>query len=814
MSLRTCIETSQRAGHLTVDEANDLYRRLDQLTRQILSPAIVRQTLIKEMEAIAQERKRINLLTEGRRNVLQPWLLGNQSPAAAFFYLHAHNGEVNVADVHHLARSIEAQAKSKIEDMLNEFRRGAITGDLRRQFNTEVKARMDNVVRELFGQNTGDIKAVELARALSETFEELRVRFNDAGGAIGKLKNWGGPQIHDPMAMRNAGKQAWINYITPRLDHDRMIHPFTNQKMTAQEIADSLDHIWETITSDGWNTRDPSGQQYGKGALFKQHADHRFLHFKNADTWIEYQKEFGSGDIFSAFLGHIHTMAKDIAAMEVFGPNPEAMRTYLKGVVSKASGNSSSSIYNNHRADELWAHLRGAAQTPVSIKWANVMGNIRNVISSAALGSAAITSVADLSTQTARRLFNGLPSHKLINEMVAYLAKPENRREAVRAALDLDAANSMIEAQARYVGALGGQAWSRYIADRVLTVSGLSPWTQAGKHVFGRAIQGHLADEVGKTFAQMIPATRRMLERHGIDEAGWNAIRAAQLHEPQPGATYLRPAEIAQLPGGRDLADKYVAMIMRETTFAIPEATPASQSILGGATRPGTWAGEMSRSVMQFKGFPIAFLTLHGGQVMRMLWTPGQRIAGGVYAGGLLIGMTLMGAVALQLKEIIAGRDPRKMTPTDKQGAKFWLAAMQQGGGLGIFGDFLFADVNRFGGSAAGTLGGPLVGKFEDLLKLSIGNLRELGEGKERTNFGREAVNFLKTNTPGQSLWFARLAWERLFFDQLQYLADPEAHTSWQRRMQHRKTEFGNEFWWKPGQTAPARGPDLGKMGG
>ena len=790
-----------------------------------MSPAIVRQMLINNLEAVAQERKRRNLLMQGILQKQEAYILGytdhkgRPNPAKAFTHLHTNLGEGGLADVEFLAKNIESQAKGEIEDMINEFRRGAITGDLRRQLNPEVRARMENVVREMFGQNTGDVRAAELTKAWSDVAEKLRVAFNDVGGAIGKLKDWGGPQIHDPLLLRNAGptpqaaKARWIADITPLLNRDRMLHPFTQEKMTAQELADSLDHIWETITSEGWNTREPSSQPGGKGALFRQHADHRFLHFKDADSWLAYQRQYGQGDVFVSMMGHVHVMSKDIAAMTVFGPNPEAGRNYLKDVVSKASRNGAT--YALHRADEIWETIRGTTHTPVHVGAANVMGDIRNVITGSALGAAVIPAVlGDLTTQTARRLFNGLPAHTVLNELVAYMANPEYRREAVRAGLDLNSTMNMIAMQARYVGGLGGHAWSRYITDRVLTVSGMSPLTQAQKHIFGRSVQGYLSDQVGKTLAQIDKPTRNMLERHGITSADWDVIRTAQLEEPRPGATYLRPKEIVQLPGGQALADKYIMMILKETVYAVPEATSAAQSILIGKARPGTWAGEIMRSGMQFKTFPIFMLTMFGGQTMRMMWTPGQRIAGGVYAGGLLISLTLMGAVALQLKEIIAGRDPRKMTGLDKQTGKFWGAAALQGGGLGIFGDFLFADVNRFGSNLAGTAAGPLFSKLDDLRKLTVGNILELGEGKERTNFGREAVNFLKTNTPGQSLWFARLVWERLLFDQLQYLADPEAHTSWRRRDRNRETEFGNKPYWPSGQMLPPRGPDLSKMFG
>ena len=139
------------------------------------------------------------------------------------------------------------------------------------------------------------------------------------------------------------------------------------------------------------------------------------------------------------------------------------------------------------------------------------------------------------------------------------------------------------------------------------------------------------------------------------------------------------------------------------------------------------------------------------------------------------------------------------------------LRTMLKGGGLGLYGDFLFSDVNRFGGGLARSAVGPVWDRADTLRKLTVGNALEVAEGKQKTNAGREMVAFLKQNTPGASLWYARAAAERILFDQLQYLADPEAHAAFRHRVRNREREFGNQYFWKPGDLQPQRGPDLSK---
>src|SRR5690606_33069659 len=68
----------------------------------------------------------------------------------------------------------------------------------------------------------------------------------------------------------------------------------------------------------------------GKGKMLaNRRAEHRFLHFADADAWLAYNGRFGAGSPFDAMMGHVDAMSRDIAAMEILGPNPEATVKWL-----------------------------------------------------------------------------------------------------------------------------------------------------------------------------------------------------------------------------------------------------------------------------------------------------------------------------------------------------------------------------------------------------------------------------------------------------------------------------------------------------
>jgi hypothetical protein len=822
-SFEDCLKTAVDADELSKADADRLRQEYDRFraahadTEPGFAAEQAKRDLYESLSADAAHRRRQAKLA--LKNVQQidadirsfRNASGRADMAAAALYKLENFGEAPFSSVAGRQRAILGMAHAKMETLLHHFRRGALLGDKAR-WNA---ADLANVLREAFGVDTGDAAAKGLAAAWTETHEWLRQRFNAAGGAIGELANWGLPQHHDARALRKAGLATWKEYIRPLLDLTRMKHPLTGKAIGEKEIDGILDGIWRGIATEGWADREALRQSFGRGSLANQRAEHRFLVFKDPESWLQYQRDFGGGgDIFSAMMGHINVMAKDIAAMEVLGPNPDGTIEWLKQAIEKEAQETAAGRPGRlngatgtkaldkargaqKRIDAVWGSIRGELETPVSSRWAAGFAAARSLVSASVLGAASISSLGDVGTSMVARRFAGLPAHSAFHEIMRGFGS-YSRRDAVSAGLIMHEAMHAFHAQARYVGTLAGPEWASYFADRVLTWSGLTPWTQAAKHAFGLAFMTEAANHAGKALKDMPEALQATFRRHGFNDRQWDLMRQAQIHEGR----LLRPAEIAERIDPK-LAEKYLEMIQAETDFAVPDGSHRSRTLALNENQPGTIAGEALRSFFQFKSFGAVFVLLHGMRVARMV-AGGEYAAGARYAGALLLSTTLFGAVSLQLKSIAAGRDPRNVK--DKA---FWAAAMLQGGGLGIYGDFLFANVNRYGGGFTQTIGGPLVQRANDFWNLTAGNLIELASG-EKTHFGRELVKFARGNVPGGNIFYLRLAWERVFLDQVQRLADPEATKAFRRQQKFFARQFGQDYYWSPGTTAPQRGPDMG----
>jgi hypothetical protein len=818
VSLKRCLDDLRAKGVLDparaaqyrtlFDDLEPVYRRQfgDQAADAMVSDEVLKvmaaEIALKERQALLQIKAQQGI----RARLVQAEQAGARTDRVALAYLDAEEGVKGVRSVWARYRAHSLRAHSRMEALLR-LRQRDLLGRLKPE------AQFDAIVREAFHEATGDASARELAEAWTATAETLRQRYNAAGGSIAKRADWGLPQVHDSLKVRQAGFRAWRDAILPLLAPERMIDEVTGRAISPPRLELALRGVWEAIRTQGWDSRTAGGA--GLPKLASRHMDHRFLVFKDADSWLAYQRAFGEGSVLDAMLGHIDQMARDLAAIEVLGPNPAATLRWLGDELQQRAALADTDAKTFERARDRaqgaaaalqsrWRVFTGEINRPVSAKLGRFFAGARSVQVASKLGSATLSAVTDLGFAGSTRLWNGLPVMTMARDLLRQFNPLDDadRRLAVQAGLGFDEAASRMGALWRYEDQANTPELLRRTADWVLRASLLSAWTQAGKHAFGLEVLASLARVADQPLDGLDAGLRRMLERYGIGAERWDLIRATPLYEHR-GARLLRPDELADrtdlAPGvAEDLALNLLEMITVETRFAVPESTLAARAVTTANTQAGTWMGEIVRSVMQFKGFPVTIIMTH---LRRMVLGQGA-VSRAHYAAAVIVSTTVLGALAIQMRQIALGRDPRPMDDP-----LFWNAALLQSGGLGLFGDFLFAEQNRYGGGMASTLAGPIAGTTFELGKATVGNLQQWAS-EEETNAGREIVKLVQANWPGASLWYARLAFDRLLFNTLQRWVDPEHDQHWRRMERRARADMGQGFWWRPGEMTPARAPD------
>jgi len=701
--------------------------------------------------------------------------------------LKGHKGDVTWSNVDNRSSAIEGQAHSLAADMLQNLHTTHLGWGQDRET-------LLATVREIFGEATGNEKASKSGAAFAKAAEYLRERYNRAGGFIPKRNDWGMPQVHDQVKVSKAGMDAWIEYTLPRLNREAMVNA-DGRIMSDDELMQAMRESYKTVSTDGQNKKVP-GAFSGNGKMANRHQDSRFLVFKDADSWIEYQESFGSPDFFNVMVGHIRSMSSEIAMLEVLGPNPNQAFKYLSDIADNDG--------NMGMVNSVWNVVSGSADMVDVNRESLAKGTAftRHLLMAAQLGGAAISSITDPVYGKMTRAFNGLPIVKSLQHTVGQLnpADESDRAFAAHLGMVMDGWSSQALVGSRFSGEMDPAGKASKISETLFRASGLTAWTQGQRNSFGLDFQWHLARQMGNPLSEIESKFQGMMRRYGITDEDWEIMRSVPLEE-HGGTSYFRPQNMHDLDLPTETVDNLVTKILEamntEMDFAVPTPDARVRAIQtwGGKER-GSFTGEAARMTMMYKSFSMT-------QFMTHMYRSGPKFVG-VYALRLGISLSVMGALAIQMKEISRGREPRQM-----DGA-FLFAAMMQGGGLGIFGDFIDAsgvgNKSRFGNSVMATAMGPGASLVEDVVGLGVSGFDFATDPftGDETNLGREAARFMQRYTPGNNLWYGRLLFERLLFDNLQEMTDPKAKQNRKKYERKIKTERGQDYWWKRGESAPS----------
>ncbi|HBR5275324.1 hypothetical protein AAHU54_06660 [Klebsiella pneumoniae] len=706
--------------------------------------------------------------------------------------------------------SVESRTKATRDYALSQLQEAFEAVDPRFFGLFEDEAGVRDLIFEIRGQKTGNVKASKGAKAWAGVTELLRQRFNDAGGDIGYLENWGIPQHHSMEKVGRVPQDKWVSDVIGKLDRKYYIKD-DGQLMSDAELKTFLGEAYNTIATGGLNKLSDTGMRIS-GARSNRGNASRQIHFKDADSYLEYQREYGDRSLWEVMVGHLEGISKDIALVETYGPNPDhVFRSILDEVTAeqatanpertgriKRLANSTENLYN---------FIAGKTQPIANPHIARWSDNIRNWMVASRLGSALLASFSDLGTMYMSAKVANIPMNRLfMNQLEAM--NPANRTELARARRAGLAMESLLGSVNRWAMDNMGPSVSRWAATAVMRASGLTAWTDAHKRAYGVTMMGSLGEVVSRApdLRSLDDSDFRILKSKGITEQDFSVWKLAQQEDWGNGnTTMLTPESIMRIPDAAvmhlglpervrfEAMRRLLAAVSEEVDMAVITPGAREQLLTGGGLQRGTWKGELTRSVFLFKSFPISVVLRHWTRAMGMP-SAGGRAA---YIAAFLASTTMLGALSQQLNDLASGRNPREMT--GKDAGKFWLGALLKGGGLGLYGDFLLSDHTRYGGGALASMLGPVAGLVDDVVKLAQGIPLNAVEGKPEQT-GGDLVKLGKGLIPGANLWYAKAALDHMIFNQLQEYFSP----GYLRKMEQRsKKEFNQTYWWRPQDVTP-----------
>ena len=426
------------------------------------------------------------------------------------------------------------------------------------------------LVREIFGEKTGDAVAAKGARAWLDTVEAMRQRFNAAGGDVGKLDYGYIPQPHDAVRVLRAGREQWVKDILPLMDRARYIDERGVLYNDAQ-MVELLEQAWETLASGGTNKIEPGKRT---GSIWANHGNQsRVLHFKDAGSYLTYAERYNRGGVLSAMQAHVAGLAKDIGLVEEFGPNPETQFRFLHDTATKTGDADLVGPYLV-RTQDMWDVLNGTAGHPVNIRMAEVFQGARNVEVFGKLGSAFVSSITDLPTYFITTGFNRLGFVESLTNLVRAFGK-ESADYANRAGL---VAESVISDMNRWAESNIGKGWTAKLANATMKASLLEAWTDAVRRGFSITQMGALGKLSRLEWQALEEADRWRLASRGVTETDFKVWNLAQ-PEVWRGSQMLSLQAVRAIPEAELAAAGLAAGLLAHFAFSLTDAIPLGAKV-------------------------------------------------------------------------------------------------------------------------------------------------------------------------------------------------------------------------------------------
>lgn len=694
--------------------------------------------------------------------------------------------------------------------------RGSLVGrGLRWVSNLEDPGKTLAFAREVMGKDTGDAGAKAAAKAWRETIDGQRERFNRGGGDVRKLQGGYLPQPHDAERINTAGISEWVADALRWVDRTKYTDA-RGRPLNDGELANALEQAWRDITTDGVAGR-PLGEFRAEGSLANAKSQARVIHFKDADAHVAYLAKYGRGTVFDAMSDHLRTMSRNIGLVETFGPNPAATFRTLHDQATLGRGKDR--VAGIMTTQDMFDTLLGKFDNPRTQSIANLGQGLRNMQVFGKLQQTTLAAITDVPLYMATLGYHGQQWWKAPINIVRAFGK-ESRQFADVAGL---MSESVIGDMHRWGEGHIGRGWTDRLASATMKVSLLNAWTDAVRRAMSVSMMSAMAKLSRTPWERLNQYDQARMKTAGWTPEEWAVLQAVPL-ERWRNTDMLTPAAMMKAegidPALRERAvSRLLGVIVDESEYASPNPDLRTRTLQAGSLQRGTGKGEIWRSLMLFKGFAFSMMFRHWSRALHGDMSPAGKVA---YTSALAFGTTLLGGIALQLQDLVAGRDPRDVTGDQGEAPdrliRFWGAALAKGGGLGFLGDMLLSGRGSHGqsaGSAAiGGVVGPVVGSaFELIYDVGLENVMEAAQGKD-THAGAEAFRWARGHTPFTNLWYSKLVLDQAMLNQAQEFLSPGYLSKTRARMER---TWDSQWWWEPGETgalsgdmsAPERAPNL-----
>jgi len=672
-------------------------------------------------------------------------------------------------------------------------------------------------------------EAIDIAKIAMKWQEMARRDQNKAGAWIKKMDGWIVRQSHDAWKIMGKGDTAaykeWRDFILPQLDMARTLSQAGLEPADAEKF---LKDAWNAISS-GVHLRAPeTASGVGMpGSLAKKVSAERVLHFKDANAWFDYNARFGMRNVREAIAAGLTSASQNAGLMRVLGPNPEMnlndiFNTLMRGIDDPAKRRDFEQAFRG-KLDYQYKEISGYTKMPVSHIGAAWASSFRAGQNMAKLGLSIASQFSDVAIYGSEVRYQGGGMLSGVAESLGAVVKGVRAEERA----------PLLKSLSVYVDSMNGQIANRFslaeegmpglvarMQQRFFKMNLMRWWSDSQRTSSVIGMASRLASVADKDLASLHPDLARTLSLYGIGKEQWNIARQAITEHN--GERFVAPEAVEALPDSaflpllardgikptptriatarREVADQLRRYFVDRSSFAQLEPDARTRAMMTMGTRPGTWDGEFWRFTLQFKAFSYAMLNKTIG---REIYGRGAAADAGFFkalASGngewqglanIIVWTTAFGYLSMSTKDLIKGKKPRN--PLDW---RTWVASAAQGGGVGIYGDFLFGEYNRFSGGIITSLAGPTAGTINDVYNI-YQTLRDQNTPHPQREAAAQTFAVAINNTPFVNLFYTRMVLDYLILNRITEWLSPGAL---RRREGRIKRQNDQEFFLRPSQ--------------
>jgi hypothetical protein len=616
-------------------------------------------------------------------------------------------------------------------------------------------------MRQGKGNVSGNKDAFAIAQVVVKHYDQLNAEGNRWGAYRATREDYVMKNMHDGDRILDAGGkvrslankekayQAWREEILLRAD-PKMFEDY----LDADEF---LRDMFDGITS-GVHGRLPEAMQdavkVGGGPLYKRVSKRRIINFKSVEDEIAYMKKYGKRqDYGAAVFQDIENMAREAELMHQLGPDPaksfDSMVKWLHGYARSNSDNANADIdamkFFTSNAQSTFDHITGLANVPENVTTARVVGNLKMVKAVGGLQKVIVSALSDNPIMMFQAGNMGVSGLDLVSRQLqgwhGAIKRIAGDRAAERFATRLGLVSESFSGELINIVETGNRTGGilRKMLEFTMKWQGMNLYDFVNRSAFVGALNSDIASQAAKRFSDIDAYTARAFKIHEIGEVEWDVLRG--LTENYEGRNYIfndrvygadievfrpvveakgqkvTPSSLAMAKD--DVYSKWVGFMKDEVDSAIlrPGAKEIGISTFHG--RPGSMAHTAGGLLMMYKNFALAMYN----KALKRAWQFGMdgggiRESAGMRTIGIVSALTASGYVAMSVRDLLDGRTPRRLFDEEGFHSDVLLAAMERGGGVGYWGEFLFSALEKNYQNPMTSMLGPVVSEVGDILSL------------------------------------------------------------------------------------------------